>query len=754
MLVYAHISLAAAAIDQTMSKANACVDKSAHDRCYFYAGGKGTDSMCAKTRSGDIECGAPSDKSGFFFTLGCYCILLLGLAIGSYFLNKKDSEADESKAYSAHFMGSKSFGWLISVLTFFSTIYSGYTINGVPSEAGSLGFYSVRWLTSIGTVFVASLVFLPRLRRTSVVRNHTSPNDLVTDRYDNKILSMLVFIFFVINNWIYGVAQFFTLHNVIAEVAPSLNAKEATWGFAILIFVCEVLGGFRAVAFSDAIQSVVMIFAMISIACIYEYDFGGMAGVVENHCENSHLEVKCASGNCSETPIGCLYNTAPHLTLHPATGESDYVPPIDNGSKYYNYAATRMFGFNMLFFAFGMNPHWIQRTMASNSDGAVKKVQIILLFAGLVVTLPGILEGICAKAEYGSGSFGVITNNLMEQGGFRRVIGIFAVCASFAAIMSTTDSAVLSISNMATTDILRNNLATKMSGSTLALIAKASSAIVITSTCAFALYYDDLYNKPALYGNLISFQNTILWQVVPTYFCAYYSRKTTAWALIGGFLVGGGIAFGLFFGIENENAKYGIPGGDELFVDAGLWGGLAAVVTVAVLTFALPANIGESGPHFDQAVTSRFGKERLSLDVVNEAMERIQEPVFTKIGAVCMFLILFVNNISLPWYGDSWNGCKYGWNTGGPDKGLPTTQEGCHPETLVGGLPQWFVGAFVAYILTIFLGLASWLQYKPQDEAYAPWCGKLTGVNADDVDADDSTIKREDVENSLGYAQK
>jgi hypothetical protein len=91
-----------------------------------------------------------------------------------------------------------------------------------------------------------------------------------------------------------------------------------------------------------------------------------------------------------------------------------------------------------------------------------------------------------------------------------------------------------------------------------------------------------------------------------------------------------------------------------------------------------------------------------------------------------MFLILCVNNAGLPWYGDSWSGCKYGWHTGGAGKGLPTdgSQPGCDPETLVGGLPQWFVGCLVAYPITIGLGLAAWHQYKPQDEVHAPWCGK------------------------------
>jgi hypothetical protein len=120
---------------------------------------------------------------------------------------------------------------------------------------------------------------------------------------------------------------------------------------------------------------------------------------------------------------------------------------------------------------------------------------------------------------------------------------------------------------------------------------------------------------------------------VPTYFCAYYSRRTSAWALIAGMAVGSGVAFGLFFGVVNDNPTYGLPGEEDLFVDAGLWGGLAAAAVVAVLTFALPESVQEKGPHFSDGVSRRFGNERLTLDVVNKAMEKTQEPAFTRIGA-------------------------------------------------------------------------------------------------------------------------
>lgn len=406
-----------------------------------------------------------------------------------------------------------------------------------------------------------------------------------------------------------------------------------------------------------------------------------------------------------------------------------------DGSKHYNYTPLRMFSFNLLFFAFALNPHWLMRFMAARSDAALKKVFIVFSIAPLLVTLPGIIEGLVAKAEFGgqlpasNAGFGFITNSLMSQGGFRMVIGILAVCASFAAIMSTTDSTVLTISNMITTDVVRNGIAPDISARNLSLASKFSSMVSIISCTAFALYYDPLYDTSlgySIYGRLISFQNTILWQIVPTFFCCYFVRKAPAWALILGLVTGFAVGVGSTVAIEYEaEGAYGgvMPGGDDLYLDGGLWGAIANIFVVAVFSLILPNK--DMGPVYPQSVLSKFGKERLTLEIIEQGMESTTEPVKHPLGICVVIANIFLCTICLPWYGDSYGNCTAGWNSGG-GKGMPTSQEGCDPGTLVNGLPQWFVGSIVAYLLTIFTTLAVWsVAYKTVDEE--DWLGPMLG---------------------------
>merc|ERR1712070_320810 len=150
-------------------------------------------------------------------------------------------------------------------------------------------------------------------------------------------------------------------------------------------------------------------------------------------------------------------------------------------------------------------------------------------------------------------------------------------------------------------------------------------------------------------------------------------------------------------------------------------------------TYILPTSFASSGPHFPDSVMSQFGGKRLSLAVVNKAMSKTVEPLFTKIGAAGFTAVIIAVNLCLPWYEDSYGGCKHGWNViTTTEKGLPVNpaQPNCDPASLVGGLPRWFVGCLVAYIISIPIVWVAIDQWKTQDEA--PWCGSLTGALHDD----------------------
>ena len=112
---------------------------------------------------------AEQNRSAFFIVLGFYLCWMLGIAYVTRQRNLAGRSDTKDASYRQHFLGSKGYGSILLFLTLFSTIYSGYTLVGVPTEASKLGFFATRWLSSAPMVGIATIIFVPRIRRLSVV---------------------------------------------------------------------------------------------------------------------------------------------------------------------------------------------------------------------------------------------------------------------------------------------------------------------------------------------------------------------------------------------------------------------------------------------------------------------------------------------------------------------------------------------------------------------------------------------------------
>ncbi len=77
------------------------------------------------------------------------------------------------------------------LLTTFASVFSGYTVVGVPNEAGMNGFTAIRWIGATAFVGLGFMIIFPRLRRISMVREYTSPGDFVFDRYRSKTVRLI-----------------------------------------------------------------------------------------------------------------------------------------------------------------------------------------------------------------------------------------------------------------------------------------------------------------------------------------------------------------------------------------------------------------------------------------------------------------------------------------------------------------------------------------------------------------------------------
>jgi len=745
------------------------------------------------------------NRAPFFFVFGFYVCWMLGIAFTSFLKNQKAAEGDE--AYEMFYLGGKSYGSVLLFLTLFSTIFSGYTVIGVPNEASSLGYFAVRWLTSAPWVGLAVLTYSPRGRRLSVARKYLSPNDVTTDRFDNRLLTTLMSLLTTAPQILYIIAQYYTLKNLIPTLSgygrdglPLMDGESMTWFLGAVIWICEAVGGFNAVSMTDALQSCLMLVSLILVPIIATYYYNGAGGSTELMCESFEV-IDCANddntfgipGFCmpgcggtsnaiGDTEMtfnnGCLADVAAgHLVLHPATGWSEYGTPYDN-SAYMNYTGVNIFSFNILFFAFFLNPHWIQRTYAAKSDTALKKANMVMNFAGYIASLPGLFVGIMVAASLkkvyvensSNSAFGVLLSDMMNKGGFPEAVAVLASCSAIAAIMSTTDSAIIGVTNVLSRDFLNNWLfrsdfwkgleAKGWSANRFATVVnKITSLIVTILAISIALYdcklsaRDDQGNfregcsakdeTEAIYGNLISWQNALLWQALPTATLGIFMERANSWALIIGLAVGMSMMGGMFnhidstalFGTQNADTD----GAKTYYLQVGgsaLWPGFANLFVSTVLSLMMGDMEAPAFFRHGDAVTKQFGEKRLDQATITEIMKDTVEPLSTTQGRVCMAATVILTCLPLPYWGESYDGCtvvSFLKLDGG---------DGCDGE-YTAGIPAWAFTAIACYVAATFTNLGAYMAWKTCDEESNMLAG-LVG-EAEEKTAEEGTLDQQQI---------
>ena len=89
------------------------------------------------------------ERVPFFIVFGFYMAWMLAVAVMARLVSgSKDYKQLERSEFDTHFTANKTFGSIGLALTFYSTIYSGVTLSGVPNFAAAYGYASLMWLTS------------------------------------------------------------------------------------------------------------------------------------------------------------------------------------------------------------------------------------------------------------------------------------------------------------------------------------------------------------------------------------------------------------------------------------------------------------------------------------------------------------------------------------------------------------------------------------------------------------------------------
>lgn len=144
------------------------------------------------------------------------------------------------------------------------------------STAFKTGWQALRWMPSFAYCAAALVGCGLRLRKASMVRNHQSPCDFITDRFQSQLLRYTIVFLQVVPSVIYLSAQVNALKgtfNAMFGLDPDTTYPVVVIMFLILMF--EWAGGLSSVALTDAIQGFVMLLSFIMLPAIIKKNFGG-----------------------------------------------------------------------------------------------------------------------------------------------------------------------------------------------------------------------------------------------------------------------------------------------------------------------------------------------------------------------------------------------------------------------------------------------------------------------------------------------
>lgn len=743
----------------------------------------------------------------FYIAMGFYMCAQIGIAVTAYVRSMKQSTAVQAKAeggessraeYDQHFAGGKSFGFLVTFLTYFSTSYSGYTVSGIPDEASKIGFISMWWMIAYNVLNGSKLIYHPRLRRLSVVRNWIAHEDPVNDRYNNRLVSALFVFCAAAGQVVYIIVQMYSMRLLIKTITPEsdgIDADAVTWVMALLMLFAEVVGGFTSVVFTDSIQSCIMIISMILLPVLATYHFGGAHNSVAPDCMNLET-LNCTAG----TPLfergaackgkvmanGCLAQptVAPWLTLHPATGMSDYFKPIwktQDGKPWPEYPCTDSYGnetsamctnplpgsevlkatrgidgswiYNRVplvwahmaftFINIGFMPNFITRVYTADSDWNSKRAALAqVLIGGLIATFPAVLLGIMVSANLskqyppGSSAFGTIISDFNNRGGFSQIVSVMAAVGAIAAFMSTADSSVISTTTMITREVLQNGLFKVCPRFdrpiVLKVFAVCCSCMVIITATAVALYDSKINNPESLsYLQLASWQSNFFQFCTIPVLCGIFLPKASDWAVLAGFFAGWATFLVLEIGGWGTNVGTNsfTPFADDpkhIVFRGYFWAFIVNIIVTVPLCFI---DIGKwlPTPRFLQINTTQHDPkgQPLRYEQIKSAMEGTREIIKDPIGIACIVLVFLFVLVSIPQFGKSYDGCNYlsymQWFAGDG-----SAVDGCEGPNLCGGLPCWIWPCMIFFLVNKLLITFAYTRWKTIEEVEAgfPW-GKV-----------------------------
>lgn len=441
-----------------------------------------------------------------------FFVYIIGmLAIGYYFYKRNNSIED-------YFLGGRSLNPYVTALSAQASDMSGWLLMGFPGALYAGGFNAM--FIGIGLAMGTYLNWqftAKRLRRYTEVVDAITISDFLENRFKDKsrslrvVSAVVILVFFTIY-----VSSGLVAGGMLFESILNVNYQLAVWLSVLIIGLYTLLGGFKAVSWTDFVQGSLMFIALIVVPILVIMNKGGL-GEIWN---------QVAAVNPDLLDAGKLvnYNLAERVmwTSGPQSGDGlNFIELIS------------LLGWGLGYF--GM-PHILVRFMGIKSAKELPKAQfvgvswvVITLIGAALVGIMGIviLPEPLANPEM---VFITMLDKLLNPW----IVGIL-LAAVLAAIMSTIDSQLLVSSSAIAEDFYKSLFRPKASQKELLWVSRGAVALITLIAVVFALSGGSILDivSYAWAGLGASFGPAIIFSL--------FWRKTSRNGILAGMITGGAV---------------------------------------------------------------------------------------------------------------------------------------------------------------------------------------------------------------------
>lgn len=332
------------------------------------------------------------------------------------------SRSGKAQGLSDFFLNNRSMSGVLSMLSYSATTYSAFMLVGLAglTYQGGVGALGFELIYLSGMVLVA--FFGPRFWKAGRQYGYVTPSEMLGDRYQSRAVAVVTALTSCVFLIPYAAVQLagigYLLEGISNGAVPFRTGLVMATTLAILF---TLLAGIRSVAWTDALQALIMIVTATTVVLIVISALGGFGSFFEKI-----------------------------RTQHPGFLS---VP----GNDYFSFSVFLGLALPWFFFSLS-NPQVSQRLFMPKSLKSMRLMLIGFLVFGFIYTFVAIFWGFAALLEFPNlAKVDLATPKLLASGMIPPVLSVIVMVGIMAAAISTVDSILLTLSSMVARDVYGHN---------------------------------------------------------------------------------------------------------------------------------------------------------------------------------------------------------------------------------------------------------------------------------------------------------